>query len=91
MGAAEEYFTGLLFSSFLLCIASINLNRSAAAAKDLKAGREKSEDKAWEEVKRGNYLDTESEGGRTSQGRESNKWRETDLESEDREQGLSEG
>lgn len=37
------------------------------------------------------YLDTESEGGRTSQGRESNKWRETDLESEDREQGLSEG
>lgn len=68
----RSIFTGLLFSSFLLCIASINLNRSAAAAKNLKT-EGKFEDKAWEEVKRGNYLDTESEGGRTSQGRESNR------------------
>lgn len=63
----------------------------SCSSQEFKDREGKFEDKAWEEVKRGNYLDTESEGGRTSQGRESNKWRETGLESEDREQGLSEG
>lgn len=81
MGAAEEYFTRLPFSSFLLCIASINLNRSAAAAKNLKTGREKSEDKAWEEVKRGNCIFGHSQkeedpvkGGRVTNG-EKQTWR----------------
>lgn len=91
VGAAEEYFyrTPVQLFSPLHCL--YKPQPVSCSSQEFKDREGKFEDKAWEEVKRGNYLDTESEGGRTSQGRESNKWRETDLESEDREQGLSEG
>lgn len=82
----RSIFTGLLFSSFLLCIASINLNQSAAAAKNLKTGRENLKIKLGKRLREVTiWTQSQKEEEPVKGGRV------TDLESEDREQGLSEG
>lgn len=74
------------FSSFLLCLYKPQLLSSSQEFKNkkvkIKLGKRLKEVTA--------YLDTDRGGGRDSQGRESNKWRETETWSE-RTRRLSEG
>lgn len=85
----SSYVTTVPFTCFLL---RSNLNCSASAAKNLKK-KKKSEDKAWEEVRRGNCIFGHRLGRRTSHSGAGQKQmeRNRDLEREDEEKGLREG